>query len=530
MTEIERIEFLKSLVGKGYFPEELPPIFSTVVFSDITDELLRCSDEYKNEVKHSKALLYTVPRYKNTRRNLMIPNPHHQFELSRVIVDNWSGLSEFYDKSEISLTTPVIDKSNNRSITRREPFSEITRQSIIKSTASRYLLKTDISRYYSTIYTHSIAWALHGKEEAKRKRNDKKLLGNIIDTYVRNTKEQQTIGIPIGPDTSLVVSEILGTSIDEIIQNRISNIKGFRYIDDIYLFFKNLGDAEEAKYVLAKVFNEFELEMNSDKTEIIELHNNIEPEWISELRLHSFKENSESDIISYFGKVFKYADEYPKDKVIKYAIKRVKRLSVDKNTFRIYQSFLMKAILSDPIVFPDIIDILQRFKKSKGYNIDAEAVKESINYLIEFSARYNNVYEIIWGLWFLKLFKLELCEENVRLIEKVDDPLIALMILYLEEVGFIDTDVDHNLWKRHMLSDELYTDKWIMVYEAYVRGWMPSVSGKDYIENKHFFRLLRKHDIRFMNIDKEYIYDESENTDFLAVYENNAEYDGDTYY
>ena len=88
MTEIERIEFLKSLVGKGYFPEELPPIFSTVVFSDITDELLRCSDEYKNEVKHSKALLYTVPRYKNTRRNLMIPNPHHQFELSRVIVDN----------------------------------------------------------------------------------------------------------------------------------------------------------------------------------------------------------------------------------------------------------------------------------------------------------------------------------------------------------------------------------------------------------------------------------------------------------
>lgn len=524
------IEFLKVLVSKGYFPDELPPIFNTKNLSDISSELLKYSDNYKNEVKHSKALLYTVPRYKNTRRNLMIPNPHHQFQLSRIIVENWSDLSQFYKKSEISLTIPIIDASNKRAITRKEPFNEITRQSIIKSTASRYLLKTDISRYYSTIYTHSISWALHGKEEAKRKRNDKKMLGNLIDTYVRNTKEQQTIGIPIGPDTSLVISEILGTGIDEIIQEKIPDIKGFRYVDDIYLFFKNLGDAEEAKHILANAFNEFELEMNSDKTEIIELQDRIEPEWIAELRLHSFNENNESDLISYFGKVFKYADEFPKDKVIKYAIKRVKKLSINKKVFNIYQAFLMKSVLSDPLVFPDVIDIIKRFMKVEGYSINANMVEEAVNYLIEFNARYNNVYELLWGLWALKVFNLKLYEENLKLIEKVDDPLVALMVLYLEEVGFIEVNVDHAYWQKHMLSDGLYTDKWILVYEAYVRGWLPSVSGKDYIENKNFFRILREHKIRFMNIDVNHIYDEAGQEDYSSVYEEKGEYISYTYY
>jgi len=504
MTENEKIKFLELLMGKGYFPEELPPIFTSENLSKISAELLKGSYECKKKENYSKALLYTVPRYKNTRRNLMIPNPHHQFELSWVIVEHWDDLSEFYKKSEISLTTPIIDKSGKRAITRKSSFNEITRQNIVKSTASKYLLKTDISRYYSTIYTHSIAWALHGKEDAKNKRYDKTLLGNIIDTYIRNTKEQQTIGIPIGPDTSLVVSEILGTSIDEIIQKKIPNIKGFRYIDDIYLFFKSLGEAEEAKYVLANVFNYFELEMNSEKTEIIESHNNIEPEWIAELRLHSFKENSESDIISYFGKVFKYADEYPKDKVIKYAIKRIKRLNVNKKSFKIYQSFLMKAILFDPTVFPDVIDILQNFKLMKGYTLENETIEESVNYLIELSAKYNNVYELLWGLWFLKLFDFEIFEENVKLIQQIDDPLVALMILYLEEVGFIKIDVDHEIWQSHMRSEDLYTDKWIMIYEAYVRNWLKFIEEGDSIQKNQFFNLLKENGVRFMNIDNNY--------------------------
>jgi hypothetical protein len=100
----------------------------------------------------------------------------------------------------------------------------------------RYLLYADTSRYYTTIYTHSISWALHGKSVAKERRHDKSLLGNQLDELVRATQDSQSVGIPIGPDTSLIISEIIGTAIDLELRERLSaaNIKmqGHRYLDD----------------------------------------------------------------------------------------------------------------------------------------------------------------------------------------------------------------------------------------------------------------------------------------------------------
>ena len=64
-----------------------------------------------------------------------------------------------------------------------------------------YLFQTDIVDCYSSIYTHSIAWALHDKEEVKKKlkehsKTDKNLIGNIIDYSLRSMSYGQTNGIP----------------------------------------------------------------------------------------------------------------------------------------------------------------------------------------------------------------------------------------------------------------------------------------------------------------------------------------------
>lgn len=36
--KIDNEAFLKDLIGKGYFPEELPPLFSTELFSKIASK------------------------------------------------------------------------------------------------------------------------------------------------------------------------------------------------------------------------------------------------------------------------------------------------------------------------------------------------------------------------------------------------------------------------------------------------------------------------------------------------------------
>ena len=55
-----------------------------------------------------------------------------------------------------------------------------------------FVVHTDIVDCYSAIYTHSIAWALHTKQEAQVKAARHKSLGlaNAIDTHFRHIATQ----------------------------------------------------------------------------------------------------------------------------------------------------------------------------------------------------------------------------------------------------------------------------------------------------------------------------------------------------
>ena len=92
----------------------------------------------------------------------------------------------------------------------------------------RFILRTDIARFYPSIYTHVIPWAFHGKEQAKANRTEG--LGNELDRLVRTAQDGQTMGIPVGPDTSLVIAEAVAASLDaDLSQFRL---QGFRFMDD----------------------------------------------------------------------------------------------------------------------------------------------------------------------------------------------------------------------------------------------------------------------------------------------------------
>ena len=70
-------------------------------------------------------------------------------------------------------------------------------------------LCADITDCYGAIYTHSIAWAIHGKTVAKQNRTDKNLVGNVIDWYIQDMRHGQTNGIPQGSVLMDFIAEIL---------------------------------------------------------------------------------------------------------------------------------------------------------------------------------------------------------------------------------------------------------------------------------------------------------------------------------
>lgn len=123
-------------------------------------------------------------------------------------------------------------------------------------TRGRYLLFADLVRFYPSIYTHSIAWVLHSKSVAKVNHGTS-LLGNEIDMLVRNCQDGQTNGIPIGPDTSLLISEVLLSKVDLTLSK--FGLKGFRYMDDYELVFDSESDALGALSKLEYALLDFEL-------------------------------------------------------------------------------------------------------------------------------------------------------------------------------------------------------------------------------------------------------------------------------
>lgn len=102
-----------------------------------------------------------------------------------------------------------------------------------------YCIHTDITDCYPSIYTHTIAWALHNKEWAKNNRDDG--LGNMIDGKIQSLQGQQTNGIPQGSVLMDLIAEIvLGYAdirlLDLADQESLSEFKILRYRDDYRIF------------------------------------------------------------------------------------------------------------------------------------------------------------------------------------------------------------------------------------------------------------------------------------------------------
>src|SRR5262249_771837 len=157
------------------------------------------------------------------------------------------------------------------------------------------------------------------------------------DFAVRNTQDQQTLGIPVGPETSDLIAEILGAALDEQLQDSLPQLVGIRYVDDFHLYFGTRAEAEEALAILIATPREYELEINQTKTDIIELPESLEPRWKTELRSFVIRpELQHQDLLGFFSRSFELANIFPGHNVLKYAVARSSGVSVEKDNWPLY--------------------------------------------------------------------------------------------------------------------------------------------------------------------------------------------------
>ena len=171
---------------------------------------------------------------------------------------------------------PLIHKNYRKTRTSETIFNwleRVERGSLAKALEYSFILTTDISDFYPSIYTHSIAWAIHTKKIAQkscRGKNESEFLGGRIDKIIRLMQHEQTNGLPQGSDLSDFIAEIiLGYADYQLISHLPEDLTDYyiiRYRDDYRIFVNNPLDGEIILKTLTEVLLDMGLKLNPSKT------------------------------------------------------------------------------------------------------------------------------------------------------------------------------------------------------------------------------------------------------------------------
>jgi hypothetical protein len=357
------------------------------------------------------------------------------------------------------------------------------------------------------VYTHSISWALHTKQIGKTKRQFQDNLGNKLDIAIRNGQEGQTKGIPIGPDTSFLMAEIIANALDEALIKQVGD-RYYRYVDD-YEF--GCTSAQEADNVLGKlqeVLEGYELTLNSSKTSIMELPSSIDPIWIYELASFKFRSNDTGqakDLMHYFDLSIRRFSEYQADPVIKYAIKRTSSLDIKPANWPLYESLLLQWATAEPGVLEVSIDFLKHYA-DLGFAIDRDKIRAALQHIVRMHAPKGHTSDVAWAVWGMILFKIPLEQEVVNILSSIENPVIAILCLDARNQKLIDPTTNFQPWASLMTESELTGPNWLLAYEASFKGWLPAVGGIDYLSTAKGFSYLKANKIHFYNVGRTFSY------------------------
>jgi len=490
---------IKRLISKGYFPSELPPPFTTELLgkeaADMFTHFEGLNNGIKKDFRETLNTNFSVPKVGLSRRRMGIPNPIHQIELSKVICDNWAKIEKIYDRSKISSSKQVEDKTNMQATTMIDSFGEFKEKCLQQSFDKLYELKTDISKYFPTIYTHSIPWAIHTKSVAKTKRNDFTLLGNLLDKAVRSGQSGQTIGIPIGPDTSRIISEILGCTFDKVLTDKFKNLIGFRYVDDCYFYFDSQSDAEQVFKHFQAVLTEYGLDINEEKTKIKKLPFPFESKWVIELSNYQIRKSQRgqrTDLKNFVSYSLDLVNKYPKDSVLKFAIKKLFYDKVHKSNWKLFESLIFRMGISEPVILPDILKLLLTYESW----VDKKKLKRFLHSIIAEHVYKGHDYEVSWSLWIAKSFLIKIKKVLAQQIFDSHDTISIIIGFDLMNSGLISKKIDLGSLMKEVTKTGFINEWWLLVYEGIIKKWIKP-NPTDLLSKNKYFSELKKRKVEF---------------------------------
>lgn len=501
------------MVFRGYFPKELPPAFNSYLFSTNLSEIEKKLQSSWNN-KDSSLIACSIPKNGAGRRYVHVLNPLTYYYLSIELVNHFDDINEICRKSCISKSIPIKSKEIRKRylIPLSETVASFQEERLMKGFDKNVELKVDIANFYPSIYTHTIPWAFVGKRFAKEiwRNNqaipissikDKFDIGNNIDKRFQKCQDKQTHGIPVGPDASFLVAELILSHIDYNIQRRIPKLSGCRYYDDYFFYCDTREEAESVLRILIEELNKFGLEVNLSKVEINQMPVCIYEKFAiklsqCELGLYS----SINAIKIYFEIMWSLMKECPSqtETICKYGLKVIKNKITplsQKDEDIVYMLLFKTAILA-PSVTPQVLDLVKEIGNKPNMSI----VQRMADIVFKKNISLGHHVEVLWAIWVCKIYSIKISSDTVVDVFSMNNALCSIMMLdYLHNkcrTLLNDTRVKRSIKRINssINSSSLYDSNWLLAYEGSIKGWLKRL---DVVKSDCFFSVLHSLKVSF---------------------------------
>lgn len=497
---------LKRLLQYEFFPAELPPCFSSDDLAANAQHAIQATSMLSRE--YSIPLIYSGYKSETARRKFAVPNPYHYCKAVDCIVQQEPTLKPIFEKSPYSLTAPVdrVPKASQPYAKRSSSIAETKQEIELLYQDNRYEIRLDINSFFDNIYTHTIPWAIHGISVAKKKKNDRTLLGNQLDKHIRSMNYDQTNGILIGNALSRIVSEIILCTIDSQIHEQFPDVSCCRFVDDYYIYTKRSTQVQEIIAFIRGCLSKYELNFNESKLQINESPFLYGKPWIEQVKQYI---HLQPDV--FLSKLIMEYNTYKDIAIIKYGLTVIAQCRYTVTSWPAMQSRLINLWVRFPSLSDRILPILWKNKtllKMRGF-------KAAIYSVIDEALLLNREQELIWAVWFIKVFNIQISQDYmIRVLQSSNELAIIIMLDII-----CSSDAKNKpkiMQQRRSLRDELiaediddkgesntlmWTSHWLLAYEATRMKWLnlPNEDPFEFARKNTFFRELLLKSVKFYN-------------------------------
>lgn len=502
MNNLAPDEILKGLLAYGLFTEKIPPIFTSENFYEYVT-----SNKITGDKKGHDYIKYENIRNINVPRILAIPHPFAYYFQVKVLSENWQSLQGHFcittcqDKHKVSRVHIRKIEGTNRifSMNYKSNFDDDSPEDFLLI-KKKFKVCADISNCFPSVYTHSLPWALLGKNEAKKysspKHKDKWF--NEIDFRTRNLKSQETNGLLIGPHSSNILAEIILTKIDKELVDK--GYEFIRFIDDYTCFVETYEKAERFLVDLSDELKKFELTLNHKKSEIKQLPK-TEDGWTHRLKHFRFsgihaseKEVAKIAEVRYFIDLVKdlMKKEGNNSAILNYSIKIISNKYLGRSALEYYSNQLHHLLL----VYPYIATLLDKYL-FVPFRIEKDKISQMAKDLFELGQEKSYWESCSYALYWAIKYDIDLEIELIsnKAINNNDCIFLVIAYLYGKKLKLQNDVSALEGYAQILLEKDSFDRYWLFIYEVLTKDDLPTS-----------FKSMKKKKISFIkdlnNLDK----------------------------